>query len=162
MPDPVMSAATDNTTPIAPATVNQTADTTAPEVQPAAPGPIATIPGAPNPAQATPPPPQGNAPGAPIPKQSFREGMAAQGNPRYHPDENGNVISNTPVRAPSVKGVLGQILMGALEGASRGAAATTPEGATGKGGAFSAWGCCCAKRTYRGRRQSPSDCPTQF
>ena len=136
---PVIDAATDQTTPVAPAAVNQTADTTAPvPAAPAAPGPIATIPGAPNPAQATPPPPQGNAPGAQIPKQSFKEGMAAQGTPSYHTDENGNVTSNQPVRAPAVKGILGQILMGALEGASRGAGAQAPEGARGKGAAFSA------------------------
>ena len=133
----VADAATDLSTPVAPAAVNQQSDATPPDVTPTPPaavgGPVVGAAPA-----TTPPPPQGNAPGAPIPKQSFREGAAAAGTPSYHTDSNGNVISNTPVRAPSAKGILGQILMGALEGASRGAAATTPEGATGKGGAFSA------------------------
>ena len=87
---------------------------------------------------ATPPPPQGNAPGAQIPKQSFMEGANAVARPSYRTDANGTVLSNQPVRAPSVKGVLGSILMGALEGAARGATAQAPERSRGKGAAFSA------------------------
>lgn len=85
----------------------------------------------------TPAPPQGNAPGAQIPKQSFREGMQRM-IPNYRLDENGNVVSAQPVRAPSVRGVLGSVLMGALQGAAAGASAQAPEGSRGKGAAFSA------------------------
>jgi hypothetical protein len=74
---------------------------------------------------------------APPPPQSFREGMESV-NPSYTTDASGNVVSTAPVRTPSTKGVLGQILMGALLGAQRGLAAETPEGAKGRGAAFSA------------------------
>jgi hypothetical protein len=82
-----------------------------------------------------PPAPRGNAPGQPVPKQSFREGMAAAV-PSYVTDENGNVVPTSPVRLPSVSGVLGGVLLGSLQGALRGMAAPTEPGARGKGSAF--------------------------
>lgn len=89
-----------------------------------------------------PPPPPTPTPAAappaiPPPPQTFREGMESA-NPSYTTDENGNVVSTAPVRTASTKGVLGQILMGALQGAQRGMAAETPQGARGRGAAFSA------------------------
>lgn len=71
-------------------------------------------------------------------KESFSEGFKREANPQYTTDAEGNVIRSEPAVRRSVKGVLGSILAGALEGAARGMAATTPEGAEGAGGAASA------------------------
>lgn len=73
-----------------------------------------------------------------LPKESIGEGFQREINPQYTATGTGEVIRSEPAVRRSVKGVLGSILAGALEGATRGMAATTPEGAEGAGGAASA------------------------
>jgi hypothetical protein len=121
MADPITSTPDAAIAPVIPA---------APDVQPAVPAaPDVTAPVAGGAAGVAPT-------GPPLPpKQSFVEGMQPKS---YTTDAQGNIINAAPARTPSVKGVLGGTLMGALTGAARGAAAQAPEGARGKGAAFSA------------------------
>lgn len=71
-------------------------------------------------------------------KESFWEGASREVNPQYTTDAEGNVIRSEPARTATKKSILGSILFGALQGAARGMAAQTPEGAEGAGGAASA------------------------
>lgn len=81
--------------------------------------------------------PTPQAPPPPKP-ESFGQGFQRAANPSYTPDANGNIVSSEPPVRKSVKGVLGSILAGALRGAEAGMSAQAPEGAMGKGAAFSA------------------------
>lgn len=83
----------------------------------------------------------------PLPKQTFKEGFAAGGTHNYTTDAEGNRVDTTPPRRASMGGILGQVLRGALEGATRGMAAQAPEGARGYGAAASA----AAKAAEEGR-----------
>lgn len=78
------------------------------------------------------------APPTPAPKETFGQGFNRTANPTFTTDANGNIVSTEPRVRRSVGGVLGSILAGALRGAAAGMAAQPPEGAMGKGAAFSA------------------------
>jgi hypothetical protein len=81
---------------------------------------------APNP---QPPPPS---------RESFKEGFSRGAGTQYRTNDEGEIENAAPARKPTAGGILGSVLSGALVGATRGMAAQTPEGARGKGAAFSA------------------------
>lgn len=79
------------------------------------------------------------------PKETFSEGYNNAVTPQYRVTGTGEIETADPARRSSLGGILGGVLAGALRGMNDAMAAQTPEGARGKGAAFSA-GAAAAKK----------------
>lgn len=79
------------------------------------------------------------------PKETFSEGYNNAVTPQYRVTGTGEIETAEPARRSSLGGILGGVLAGALRGMNDAMAAQPPEGARGRGAAFSA-GAAAAKR----------------
>ena len=131
MPDPQAPQATPQNPEVQPVNTSVTVNAPAPAPVDTTSPPIAT--------DLTPPSlPNATLTPAPTPKETFGQGFNRTANPSFTTDANGNVVSTEPRVRRSAGGILGSILAGALRGAQAGMAAQPPEGARGRGAAFSA------------------------